>query len=654
MSEDTNKITDPAGTPGIGAADEQPGDSSRRGFIKATAVAGLAGAAGLALAACGKQNGGKATGAAAASGAAAVADAKGGPEDHVAPGQLDEYYGIWSGGQSGEIRLLGLPSMRELMRVPVFNPDFTIGWGVTNESKRVLGPNFPPGGDCHHPHMSQTDGRYDGRYVFINDKAHTRVARIRCDVWRTDRIIDIPNVQAIHGLRVQRAPRTGYVFCNGEERVPSPNDGRDLDDPGKYRTMFTAVDGDTMEVAWQVVVDGNLDNTEADYAGKYAISTCYNSEGGVTLAEMMQAERDWAVVFNIARIEEAVKKGNFKTIGNSRVPVVDGRHGSPLTMYIPIPKNPHGINASPDGKYVVANGKLSPTVSVIEWSRIDDWFAGKLKDPRNVVVAEPELGLGPLHTAYDGRGNAYTTLFIDSQIVKWSIADAIAAHNGQKVNYLRQKLDVAYQPGHNHSSMGETRDADGRWLISLNKFSKDRFLPTGPLHPDNDQLIDISGDTMKLVADGPVYPEPHDCIVLHRRYLMGKAKKVWDLNDPFFAETVTVAKRQGVDVRSDNKVVREGRKVFVYMTSAAPVFGLTSFKVKKGDEVTVVVTNIDSIEDVSHGFCIVNYGVNMEISPGATASVTFTADKAGVYWYYCTFFCHALHMEMKGRMLVEA
>ncbi len=653
MNDESSKVRDPTLPSAPDAAGTQLGDPARRKFMKDAATVGLAGATGLALAACGQQAGGPA-GNAATSAAGKGTEAKGAPEDFVPPGQLDEYYGIWSGGQSGEVRLLGLPSMRELMRIPVFNPDFAIGWGLTNESKRVLGPNFPPGGDCHHPHMSQTDGHYDGRYVFINDKAHTRVARIRCDVWRTDRIIDIPNVQAIHGLRVQRAPRTGYVFANGEEQVPSPNDGRDLDDPKKYQTMFSAIDGDSMAVAWQVVVDGNLDNTEADYAGKYAISTCYDSEGGVTLAEMMQAERDWVVVFNIARIEAAVKKGDFKTIGNSKVPVLDGRHGSPLTMYIPIPKNPHGINASPDGKYVVANGKLSPTVSIIEWAKIDDWFDGKFKDPREAVVAEPELGLGPLHTAYDGRGNAYTTLFIDSQVVKWSIADAIAAHDGKKVNYLRQKLDVAFQPGHNHSSMGETRDADGKWLVSLNKFSKDRFLPTGPLHPDNDQLIDISGDTMRLVADGPVYAEPHDCILLHKRFLVDKVKKLWDENDPFFSETVALAKSHGINLRIDNKVIRQGKEVFVYMTSAAPVFGLTNFKVKKGDQVTVVVTNIDPIEDVSHGFCIVNYGINFEISPGATASATFTADKAGVYWYYCTFFCHALHMEMKGRMLVEA
>jgi nitrous-oxide reductase len=393
-----------------------------------------------------------------------------------------------------------------------------------------------------------------------------------------------------------------------------------------------------------------MDLVATSYDGKLAASNNYNTENGVHYEEMMAAERDACVFFNVARIEQAVKDGKSFKIGTSDVPVVDGTKAAnadpktALTAYVSVPKNPHGVNASPDGKYFICSGKLSPTATVIDLAKVLEWFDGKLAKIDDAIVAEPELGLGPLHTAFDGRGNAYTTLFLDSQVVKWDVDKAIKFYASQgkgDKNYVIDRIDVSYQPGHLNASMSETREADGKWLGVGNKFSKDRFLPVGPLHAETEQLIDISGDKMRLAADHAAYSEPHDFIIVRRDII--HTRQIYDLDE--FPNAVKTMK--------DSRVERNGKKVTIHIAAQAPAYGLREFSVKHGDEVTIIYTNLDKVEDLTHGFGVSNYGINFICNPLETKSVTFIADKKGVYWCYCTHFCHALHLEMRSRMLVE-
>jgi nitrous-oxide reductase len=552
---------------------------NRRNFLKLVSAAGAvlgAGAAGVILPKATKS-------------AKAEKSGSGRLSYEVKPGDLDDYYGFWSGGHSGEIRLIGVPSMREIKRIPVFNMDVATGYGITNESKKLLKGNYA--GDTHHVHGSYVNGTYDGKYLWVNDKLNNRLARIRIDYLETDAILDVPNIQGAHGFFPQRYPKTEWLVLNSEFQSPVPNDASNKAaflNPQEYYGMHTIIDAEKMSIVCQVMLDENCDLAATDYKGKYSMTTSYNIEKGVTISQMLASDHDYMLVFPWDRIRNLLKKGKYREINGVRV--IDGRKDhSDLVLRIPVPKNPHGINISPDGKYAVCCGKVSPTVSVVELAKVDMALQGKIK-PEACIVAQPYIGLGPLHTTFDGRGNAITSVFIDSTNVKWNIAKAIQAERqGQKAKdknpHIVDVLDVHYQVGHIMATMAETYEADGKWLISLNKVSKDRFLNAGPIKGENDQLIDITGEKLKLVHDSPAYLEPHDCIMVRRDIIEPKVKSRADMFEHPLAVT-----RSGVE--------RNGRDVTIKMTANAPVFGLQEVRVKKGDRINLIVTNHDEISDL--------------------------------------------------------
>ncbi|WP_290811894.1 cupredoxin domain-containing protein, partial [Halovivax sp.] len=358
--------------------------------------------------------------------------------------------------------------------------------------------------------------------------------------------------------------------------------------------------------------------------------------------EMVRDDRDWVSAFDVAAIEAAIDDGEYDEVSDVRV--VDGRAESPLNQgddpvvrYVPVPKNPHGVSVTPDGRYAIASGKLDPSCSVIDVEALDE-----VDDPEDAVVGRPNLGNGPLHTAYDGRGHAYTSLFVDSQVVKWDIEAAVDADLDSEDPVI-EKIDVHYSPGHVQAAESYTAEPAGDWLLSMNKFSLDRFLPVGPYYPECDQLIYIGDDDegMQLVKDTPTHPEPHDCTIAAADKI--SPEPIWDPDD-LDLEYVGI---------EDSTVDREDGRVHVEMYAQRNHFGFDTIAVEEGDEVTLTVTNIESSEDILHSYAIPEYDVNVAIAPQETRQVTFTADRPGVYWIYCSFFCSALHLEMRSRLLVE-
>ena len=539
---------------------------------------------------------------------------------YVAPGEHDRYYAFLSGGQSGSVFVVGIPSGRLIREIPVFEPRAAYGYAVhpNDPRRRQLDETGGAWGDTHHPAPSETNGVYDGKYLWINDLANGRLARVRLDVFETDAILKIPNMQGAHGIAVV-SPDTKYIGVNGE--FEQPTDGL-ATNPAAYTSVVSFIEPDSMTVKFQVRVNGNIDIADSSKDGKYFFATVYNLEQGKTMGGMIQFDRDALAAIDIAAAEKAVADG--KAVVRNGVPIIDPEQATGVLTLIPVPKNPHGVNVTPDGRYAIASGKLSPTVSIID--------AKTLK-----IVAEPEVGLGPLHTTFDNRGNAYTSLFLDSQVVKWNVDKAVAGAE----DYIVDRINVHYNIGHLQASGGETMAPTGDFLLALNKLSKDQYLPVGPDMPEAQELIDISGEKMRMLAAFPTPPEPHDAVFMPAALLKGKVKQVFDVEANAVKEGQESVTRTGPNA------------VTVHMTMIRSAYIPETIEVREGDRVTFRMTNVETIRDMTHGFALPDHGLNVSLPPGATKEITIDTPKPGVYWFYCTNFCSALHLEMRGRLIVQ-
>jgi nitrous-oxide reductase len=568
----------------------------------------------------------------------------------VPGGQLDEYYMFSSGGHSGQVFVYGIPSMRRIRTLNVFTSDPATGYGYSEESKEMMeGYTW---GDTHHPALSETAGEYDGRWLFINDNANDRIARVNLQTFQTEQILGpIPNLSGLHAGPFT-TPNTEYLI--GASRFATPNPRGTYAPLEEYaEKFFSPVAGikvdpasGEMTLAWEVLlppIDLDLSDAGKKDSEGWAFFSSYNSEMAYEKLEVnaSQNDRDFLVALNWKAAEAAAAAGEGEMVDGVRM--LDPRTTPGIVYLIPVAKSPHGADVSPDGKYIVGSGKLASQTTVFGFAEMQQAIAASdfeaefwglpVLNYANVRLAEVPVGNGPLHTQFDDKGFAYTSLFVDSAVAKWRISppwDVV------------DTVPVQYNVGHIAAAEGDSVSPDGQWLVSLNKLSKDRYLSVGPSMPESLQLIDISGDKMKVVYDAPVDLEPHYAQII-------KADKL----QPLQIYPKDEGRPNSVWTPDQTRIERDGTDVRVYMIAIRSHFTPEKIEVNEGDHVTIYVTNIEQTVDESHGLGIDGYDINIQIDPGETKTVAFTADKPGVFPFYCTNFCSALHQEMQGYLLVK-
>jgi len=633
-----------------------------------------------------------------------LAEARGlSPEDaaravktFVPPGGRDEYFLFASGGHSGQVHVIGVPSMRLLKTIAVFTPEPWQGYGYGADwSEQALesGPSAAADGeaplrwgDSHHPALSETDGKYDGRWLYINDRAHGRIGMVDLGDFRTKQVLQVPNLQTSHG-GIFATPDTKYVHISS--KVPAlkgwngkTGQGITVDEhlnnfADKYRgySTFIRVDSQTgrmlLDQSFQIELPPYTQDL-AD-AGKgasygYAFMNSYNVEmatGGVAEGRepievgASKLDFDYLHIVNWQKAEQVVAAGKYTNLNGIKLITLETAIAEGLLFLAPEPRSPHGVDVAPNGDYITVSGKLDPHVTVYGMDLIKKAIDAKTFEGKDrygipilkfdaVVAGKVELGAGPLHTQYDNQGNAYTSLYLESAVAKWTLGAPYQP--ADKAYKLVDKVSIHYNIGHLATAEGDTMAPQGKYLVAMNKWSIDRFNNVGPLHPQNFQLIDISGPKMELVADMPIgFGEPH-----YAQMIKADTVKVHNTYNAGVSPATNQKSPNAIASEKDARIERRPGVVEVWMNVIRSHFTPDIIRAKVGDKVIIHLTNTESTPDATHGFAVPTKNVMLSLDPGESTTVEFVANKPGSYSFYCTEFCSALHLEMQGWLIVES
>jgi nitrous-oxide reductase len=609
----------------------------------------------------------------------------------VPPGQHDDYFLFASGGHSGQIHVFGVPSMRLLKTIAVFTPEPWQGFGFGSDWSQAALAEGNPGrtdlrwGDSHHPALSETDGKYDGRWIYINDRAHGRIAMVDLADFRTKQVLAIPNIQTSHG-GIFATPDTRYVHISSKVPALKGWDGRrggriTLDDHlNRYAEVYRGystflrvdqTDGrlvleDSFQIELPPYTQDLADSGKGASYG-WAFINSYNVEmatGGTQFGRpplevgASQLDFDFLHIINWQKAEQVIEAGKYDVVNGMRVIPLETAIAEGLLFFAPEPRSPHGVDVAPNGAFITIAGKLDPHVTVYGMDRIlkaieeqdfegHDQFGVPILRFDSVVAGQVEVGAGPLHTQYDADGYGYTSLFLESAVAKWSLGEPY--HGGDRACQLVDKISIHYNIGHLATAHGDTMDPHGKYLVALNKWSIDRHPNVGPLHPQNFQLVDISGERMELLADLPVgVGEPHYAQLISADLLKGKA-----VYSPGVSPATMQRSPNAIAGATEARVERRPGVVEVWMNVVRSTFTPDIIQATVGDRVIVHLTNVEQTPDATHGFAVPGMNVMVSLDPGESTTVEFVVDTPGSFSFYCVEFCSALHLEMQGWLIVE-
>ncbi len=597
---------------------------------------------------------------------------------YVEPGKYDEFYYFISGGFSGQVAAYGIPSGRLLRVIPVYAVNPENGYGYTEETKPMLMTSYGsiPWDDSHHAELSQTDGVPDGKWLFINGNNTPRVARIDLATFRTVEILEVPNSAGNHSSPFT-TPNSDYIVAGTRFSLPIQNKDVPISsykENFKGALSFIKVDKTTgnMGVDFQIITppfDYDLSHSGKGPSDGWFFFSCYNSEQAFTLLEVnaSQKDKDFVLAINYRKVADFIAQGKGTMLKSrfahnvfdektqtattnwiEEVKTINAADLKGMMYYIPCPKSPHGADVDPTGEYIVAGGKLAAVIPVYSFTKMIKAIEGNQTDGEidGIPVLKYEAclsgevqnpGLGPLHTEFDGKGFAYTSAFVSSEVVKWNV----------ETKEVVDRIPAYYSIGHLTIPGGDSKKPWGKYLLAMNKITKDRYLPTGPELSQSAQLYDISGEKMKLLLDFPTIGEPHYAQALPADLLLKNQKKVYQLSDNMHPYATKSEK--------DAKVERKGNEVHVYMTQIRSHFMPDNIEgIKVGDVVYFHMTNLEQDWDVPHGFAIQGMNIpELLVMPGETQTITWAPKQPGVYPFYCTDFCSALHQEMQGYVRVS-